>query len=84
MMQHLIPNGINFRFALSYYYLVVGHACDEEQESHSMFFEDKQPTAYLENEFIRRVRLDWEYDEDKEIYVDFIFKSNNPIEVQYG
>ena len=66
------------------YYLIVGHACDEEQESHSMFFEDEQPTAYLESEFIRIVRLDWEYDEDKEIYVDFIFKSNNPIEVQYG
>ena len=30
------------------YYLVIGHACDEEQESHVMFFYDEVPTSYIE------------------------------------
>ena len=66
------------------HYLVIGHACDEEQECHVMFFYDEVPTEYIEKKFILKVREDGEYDEDKEIYIDFILKSISPIEVQYG
>ena len=44
----------------------------------------EQPNDYLEKKFIKQVREDWDYDSDKEVYVDFILKSNSPIEVQYG
>ena len=69
------------------HYLVIGHACDEEQESLERWFSEKdgeQPNSYLEKLFIDQVRHDWDYDPDKEIYVDFILKSDSPIKVQYG
>ena len=66
------------------HYLVIGHAAFEEQEWRHMMFNDEQPDKYLEAKFIRRVREDSGWDEDKEIYVDFILKSNSIINIQYG
>ena len=65
-------------------YLVFGHACDEEQEWRHMMFNDEQPDRYLRQKFIQRLREDDGWDEDKEIYVDFILKSNSIINIQYG
>ena len=67
------------------HYLVIGHACDEEQEWRHMMFNDEQPEEYLKAKFIQRLREDeYGWDEDKEIYVDFILQSNNLIHVNYG
>ena len=66
------------------YYLVIGHACDEEQASHLMFFNDEQPISYIEKKFTEKVKKDldsWEI--DKEIYVDFVLKSRSPIQLDY-
>ena len=45
--------------------------------------EKEQDVVY---EILERIYADkdWDYDSDKEVYVDFILKSNSPIEVQYG
>ena len=66
------------------HYLVIGHAAFEEQEWRHMMFNDEQPDKYLEAKFIQRVREDSGWDEDKEIYVDFILKSNSIININYG
>ena len=66
------------------HYLIIGHAAFEEAESRVCVVQDEQPNGYLEKKFIKQVREDWYYDSDKEVYVDFILKSNSPIEVQYG
>ena len=66
------------------HYLIVGHACDEEQEWRHMMLKDEQPDEHLEAKFIQRVREDSGWDEDKEIYVDFILKSNSIIDINYG
>ena len=66
------------------HYLVIGHAAFEEQEWRHMMFNDEQPNKYLEAKFIQRVREDSGWDEGKEIYVDFILKSNSIINIQYG
>ena len=66
------------------HYLVIGHAAFEEQEWRHMMFNDEQPDKYLEAKFIQRVREDSGWDEDKEIYVDFILKSNSIINISYG
>ena len=66
------------------HYLVIGHAAFEEQEWRHMMFDDEQPDKYLEAKFIQRVREDSGWDEDKEIYVDFILKSNSIIDISYG
>ena len=66
------------------HYLVIGHAAFEEQEWRHMMFNDEQPDKYLEAKFIKRSREDNGWDKDKEIYVDFILKSNSIIDIQYG
>ena len=66
------------------HYLVIGHAAFEEQEWRHMMFDDEQPDEHLEAKFIQRVREDSGWDEDKEIYVDFILKSNSIIDISYG
>ena len=66
------------------HYLVIGHNAFEEQEWRHMMFNDEQPDKYLEAKFVKRVREDSGWDEDKEIYVDFILKSNSIIDIQYG
>ncbi len=66
------------------HYLVIGHGEFKDQEWRHMMFNDEQPDKYLEAKFIQRVREDSGWDEDKEIYVDFILKSNSIINIQYG
>ena len=66
------------------HYLVIGHAAFEEEEWQHMMFNDEQPDEHLEAKFIQRVREDSGWDEDTEIYVDFILKSNSIINIQYG
>ena len=66
------------------HYLIIGHAAFEEAESRVCVVQGEQPNNYLEKKFIKQIREDWDYDSDKEVYVDFILKSNSPIEVQYG
>ena len=66
------------------HYLVIGHAAFEEQEWRHMMFNDEQPDEHLEAKFIQRLREDDGWDEDKEIYVDFILKSNSIIDISYG
>ena len=66
------------------HYLVIGHAAFEEQEWRHMMFNDDQPDKYLEAKFIKRSREDNGWDKDKEIYVDFILKSNSIINIQHG
>ena len=66
------------------HYLIIGHGEFKDQEWRHMMFNDEQPDKYLEAKFIQRVREDSGWDEDKEIYVDFILKSNSIIDIQYG
>ena len=66
------------------HYLVIGHGEFKDQEWRHIMSQDEQPDEYLEQKFIQRVREDSGWDEDKEIYVDFILKSNSPIQIQYG
>ena len=66
------------------HYLIIGHACDEEQEWRHLYEDGEQPDKYLEAKFIQRLREDDGWDEDKEIYVDFILKSNSIIDISYG
>ena len=66
------------------HYLVIGHAAFEEQEWRHMMFNDEQPDKYLEAKFIKRSREENGWDKDKEIYVDFILKSNSIINIQHG
>ena len=49
-----------------------------------MMFNGEQSDKYLEAKFIQRLREDDGWDDDKEIYVDFILKSNSIINIQYG
>ena len=66
------------------HYLVIAHACDEESESLTLKFREEKTVAFLEEKFIESTRKLWEYDSDKEIYVDWILKSRTPIKVKYG
>ena len=36
------------------YYLVIGHACDEEQECHVMFFYDDQSRDISRNNLLKK------------------------------
>ena len=66
------------------HYLVIGHGEFKDQEWRHMMFNDEQPDKYLEAKFIKRSREDNGWDKDKEIYVDFILKSNSIINIQHG
>ena len=66
------------------HYLVIGHGESKDQEWRHMMFNDEQPNEHLEAKFIQRLRKENGWDEDKEIYVDFILKSNSIINIQYG
>ncbi len=68
------------------YYKIIGHAenMDMEQDHQSMLFSSEQPTKYIIDWFKRN----WyekhlqEGEEKMPIYIDFIFKSYQPIEEQ--
>ena len=66
------------------YYLVLGHACDEESAWLYLDFEEEKSNEFLEKKFIAFVLEELGYDPDsnKEVYIDFILKSNSPIEIQ--
>ena len=67
---------------MSVYYKVVGHLEDDQQEVGSYIFNDVQPTGYIEKMFSSDLLESSGYDSDsrKEVYIDFIFKSWNPIQ----
>ena len=66
------------------YYLVIGHACDEESAWLYLDFEEEKTNDFLEEKFIEFVLEELGYDPDsnKEVYIDFILKSNSLIEIQ--
>ena len=68
------------------YYLVIGHACDEESEWQFTYSDEELTNDFLEEKFTKECLEELGYDEDcnKEVYIDFIFKSNSPIEINYG
>ena len=68
------------------YYLVIGHACDEESEWQFTNSEKELTNDFLEEKFTKECLEELGYDADssKEVYIDFIFKSNSPIEINYG
>ena len=68
------------------YYLVIGHACDEEQEWQFTYSDKELSNAFLEEKFRKNSleELGYDADSNKEVYIDFIFKSNSPIEINYG
>ena len=66
------------------YYLVIGHACDEESAWLYLEFEEEKSNEFLEKKFIAFVleELGYDPDSDKEVYIDFILKSNSPIQIK--
>ena len=68
------------------HYLVIGHACDEESEWQFTDSDKELTDDFLEEKFTKTTLEALGYDEDsnKEVYIDFIFKSNSPIEINYG
>ena len=72
------------------HYLVIGHACDEEQEWQFTDSDKELTDDFLEQKFTKHILMELGYDGDeylsevKEVYIDFILKSNSPIEFQYG
>ena len=68
---------------MSVYYKVVGHLEDDQQEVGSYIFNDVQPVDYIEKMFRSDLLESSGYDSDsrKEVYIDFIFKSYQPIQV---
>ena len=68
------------------YYLVIGHACDEESEWQFTYSDKELSDAFLEEKFRKNSLEELGYDPDsnKEVYIDFILKSNSPIQIQYG
>jgi len=74
---------------MSVYYKIIGHLEDQEQEIGTFIFNDEQPTSYLEKMFSNNLLLNNDYDPDNpweqvypETYIDFIFKSYQPIAEQ--
>ena len=68
------------------HYLVIGHACDEESEWQFTYSDKELSNDFLEEKFTKECLEELGYDEDsnKEVYIDYIFKSNSPIEINYG
>ena len=68
------------------HYLVIGHACDEESEWQFTSSDKELTNDFLEEKFTKECLEELGYDEDsnKEVYIDYIFKSNSPIEINYG
>ena len=68
------------------HYLVIGHACDEEQTWMHLMFNDEQPDEYLEKKFTNHVleELGYDLDSNKEVYIDFIIKSKNSMVINHG
>ena len=68
------------------YYLVIGHACDEEQEWQFTDSDKELTYDFLEEKFTKTTLEALGYDEDsnKEVYIDFIIKSKNSMVINHG
>ena len=72
------------------HYLVIGHACDEEQGWQFTDSDKELTDDFLEQKFTKDTLIELGYDDDeylsegKEVYIDFILKSNSIINIQYG
>ena len=72
------------------HYLVIGHACDEEQGWQFTDSDKELTDDFLEQKFTKESLQELGYEPDeyencgKEVYIDFILKSNSPIQIQYG
>ena len=72
------------------HYLVIGHACDEESEWQFTDSDKELTDDFLEQKFTNDTLKELGYEPDeyercgKEVYIDFILKSNSPIQIQYG
>ena len=72
------------------HYLVIGHACDEESEWQFTDSDKELTDDFLEQKFTKETLQELGYVPDeyescgKEVYIDFIIKSNSPIQIQYG
>ena len=68
---------------MNVYYKIIGHLEDQEQEVGTYIFNDEQPIGYIEKMFRDQLLQDCGYDSDsnREVYIDFIFKSYQPIQV---
>ena len=63
-------------------YLIIGHVEFDEQEWFHMTFSECQPYEYLRKEFIKKVRKDDPDIGDREIYIDFIINSKEPMAIK--
>ena len=72
------------------HYLVIGHACDEESEWQFTDSDKELTDDFLEQKFTKDTLEELGYEPDeyescgKEVYIDYILKSNSPIQIQYG
>ena len=72
------------------HYLVIGHACDEEQGWQFTDSDKELTDDFLEQKFTKESLQELGYEPDeyeicgKEVYIDYILKSNSPIQIQYG
>ena len=68
---------------MNVYYKIIGHLEDDEQEVGAYIFNDEQPIGYIEKMFRDQLLQDCGYDSDsnREVYIDFIFKSYQPIQI---
>ena len=64
------------------YYLVIGHACDEESTWLYLDFEEEKTNDFLEEKFTNFVLKELGLLFEKEVYIDFILKSNSHIQIQ--
>ena len=72
------------------HYLVIGHACDEESEWQFTDSDKELTDDFLEQKFTKESLQELGYEPDeyescgKEVYIDYILKSNSTIQIQYG
>ena len=60
-------------------YLIIGHIEFDEQEWFHMSFSECQPYGYLRKEFIKKVTAGKSDIGNREIYIDFIINSKEPM-----
>jgi len=64
-----------------FYYLIIGHACDEESAWLYLDFEEEKTNDFLEEKFTNFVLKKLGLLFEKEVYIDFITTSNSPIKI---
>ena len=69
-----------------FYYLVIGHACDEESEWQFTYSDKELTNDFLEEKFTKcsLEELGYDLDSNKEVYIDFIIKSKNSMVINHG